>query len=61
MSARNLKDLQTIVEELTLKGVVVGFHKEGCRWYNCKNCIEVFQTREEAIGNGYRSCGQCKL
>lgn len=26
--ARNLKDLQTIVEELTAKGIVVQFHKE---------------------------------
>lgn len=36
------------------------FHQPSCRYYNCKNCIEVFQTREEAISDGYRSCGQCK-
>ncbi|MGX7950753.1 sunset domain-containing protein [Oleidesulfovibrio alaskensis] len=36
------------------------FHKPGCRYYDCKNCTRVFQTRDEAIKAGYRPCGSCK-
>ena len=36
------------------------FHRSGCRYYNCKNCTAVFQSREEAIAAGYRPCKVCK-
>ena len=36
------------------------FHKPSCRYYNCKNCTAVFQTREAAIAAGYRPGGICK-
>jgi len=36
------------------------FHRSSCRDYNCKNCVETFQSREAAITAGYRSCGRCK-
>ena len=36
------------------------FHRPGCQHYNCKNCIAVFASREEAISNGYRPCKICK-
>jgi len=36
------------------------FHGPNCRHYNCKNCTEIFNNREEAIAAGYRPCGNCK-
>ena len=33
------------------------FHKPGCPHYNCKNCVEVFKTRDQATRAGYRPCG----
>ncbi len=36
------------------------FHRPGCRYYNCKNCVAVFQTREEAIEAGFRPCKVCR-
>jgi len=36
------------------------FHKNGCRYYNCKNCTAIFKSREEAIQSGYRACKICK-
>ena len=36
------------------------FHQSSCKAYNCKNCTEVFQNREEAIKAGYKPCGTCK-
>ena len=36
------------------------FHKKGCKHFNCKNCTEVFNSREMAINSGYRPCGMCK-
>lgn len=36
------------------------FHRPGCQHYNCKNCVAVFTTRDEAIANGYRPCGTCR-
>ena len=35
------------------------FHKASCKQFNCKNCIQGFQNREEAIAAGYRPCGFC--
>lgn len=36
------------------------FHKQGCRYYNCKSCTAVFQTRDEAIAAGFRFYRECK-
>lgn len=36
------------------------FHRPGCQHYNCKNCVAVFSTRDEAVANGYRPCGNCR-
>ncbi len=36
------------------------FHKSSCRYYNCKNCIKNFSSREEALRAGYRPCKVCK-
>lgn len=36
------------------------FHQSSCRVFNCKNCTVVFETREQAIKNGFRPCGICK-
>jgi len=36
------------------------FHHSGCQHYNCKNCIKIFKTRDEALKAGYRPCGRCK-
>ena len=43
-------------------GNIVGmiFHQPGCRYYNCKNCIATFPSREAAIKAGYRPCKICK-
>jgi len=35
------------------------FHSSSCRYYNCKNCTRVFNSREEAINAGYRPCKVC--
>lgn len=36
------------------------FHRSTCQHFNCKNCVAVFATREEAMAGGYRPCGNCK-
>ena len=36
------------------------FHKTSCRYYDCKQCVKYFDTRKEAISNGYRPCKVCK-
>lgn len=33
------------------------FHQSGCRHFNCKNCVEVFKTKQAATQAGYRGCG----
>jgi len=35
------------------------FHAPGCQHYNCKNCIKVFGSIDEAIRAGYRPHRQC--
>ncbi len=35
------------------------FHAPHCRYYGCKNCTAVFQSKEEAVKAGYRPCKQC--
>lgn len=36
------------------------FHSPDCRFYNCADCIVVFNSREEAIAQGYTPGGICK-
>ena len=36
------------------------FHRPNCKDYDCKNCSEVFTSRDEAIAAGYRACAICK-
>jgi endonuclease YncB( thermonuclease family) len=36
------------------------FHRPGCQHYNCKNCVVVFGTRQEATSSGFRPCKICK-
>ena len=36
------------------------FHSHGCKFSESKNCTSVFNTREEAIQEGYKPCGICK-
>lgn len=36
------------------------FHRPGCQHYNCKNCVDVFPSREAAIKAGYRPCPLCR-
>lgn len=35
------------------------YHKSTCRFYNCKDCIRHFNTREEALDAGYEACKKC--
>ena len=35
------------------------FHQSSCRYYNCKNCVMEFDTREAAIQAGFRPCKVC--
>lgn len=36
------------------------YHCPRCQHYNCKNCIVILNTREEAEKAGYHPCGSCK-
>ena len=36
------------------------FHKESCRYYDCKACTRIFYSREEAIDTGFVPCKVCK-
>lgn len=35
------------------------FHNSGCRYYSCKACTRVFDSRQAAIDAGYRPCKTC--
>ncbi|WP_084068365.1 sunset domain-containing protein [Desulfocicer vacuolatum] len=35
------------------------YHKKGCRYYNCKNCIVLFKSEEDAKRAGYTPCKLC--
>jgi len=35
------------------------FHRPGCRYFNCKNCVVVFGSRQEALAAGFRPCKIC--
>jgi hypothetical protein len=36
------------------------FHQPSCKYFNCKNCTQVFENRAAAIKAGYQPCGICK-
>jgi hypothetical protein len=36
------------------------FHTPGCRHYDCKNCVNSFESKQSAVSAGYRHCGMCK-
>jgi len=36
------------------------FHRHGCRYYSCRNCLAQFKTREQAIKAGYFPCKVCR-
>lgn len=36
------------------------FHRYGCKYYDCKNCTQVFDDRASAIAQGYTPCGICR-
>lgn len=52
--------LQELEVELSSSGYLLDLSSPSCRHYNCKNCVQVFNSREEAINSGYRPCGNCK-
>ena len=35
------------------------FHRQGCRYFDCKACTVVFQSREAAVAAGYKPCKVC--
>ena len=35
------------------------FHAPGCQHYNCKNCVKLFRSKDEAIKAGYRPHRSC--
>ena len=36
------------------------YHRQSCRYFDCKACTAVFKSREEAEKSGYRPCKVCK-
>lgn len=36
------------------------FHRQGCKYYGCSNCLAVFATRSEALAAGYSPCRVCR-
>lgn len=36
------------------------FHASDCRHYNCKACTVEFESRDAALGKGFRPCQICK-
>jgi len=37
------------------------YHRQGCRFFDCKACSAAFKTKEEAEKSVYRPCKVCKL
>ena len=35
------------------------FHSHTCKYYNCKKCIIIFKSRQEAIEKGFKPCQIC--
>lgn len=57
---RNGKGATTVTGDLRGNAKSRAFHRSDCRQYNCKNCTEVFTSRDDALAAGYRPCGECK-
>ncbi len=36
------------------------YHNSSCRYFNCKNCIVIFMSREAAMSAGYRAYKICR-
>jgi len=36
------------------------YHREGCRYFDCKACTAAFKTKIEAEKSGYRPCKVCR-
>ena len=36
------------------------FHRDGCPYFNCRDCTRSFSTREEAIDADFRPCSRCR-
>lgn len=36
------------------------FHQPVCRYYDCKNCVVIFSSRDQAIASGFRPCKICR-
>lgn len=36
------------------------FHQQSCRYFDCQNCVTVFNSFEEAVDAGYIPCKVCK-
>ena len=36
------------------------FHRQGCRYFDCKACTATFASREAAVAAGYQPCKVCK-
>jgi len=36
------------------------YHRQSCRFFDCKACTAAFKTKEEAERSGYRPCKVCK-
>lgn len=61
-SSQSNRSVGAIVASVVYRGNVNSkvFHRQGCRYYNCKNCTAEFMSREEAVEAGYRPCGVCR-
>ncbi len=46
-------------EEYLGNMVTMKFHDSGCRYFDCKDCTMVFQSRDAAVDAGYDPCGVC--
>jgi hypothetical protein len=36
------------------------YHRQSCRYFDCKACTVVFKSKEEAEKAGYRPCKVCR-
>lgn len=36
------------------------FHRQGCRYFDCKACTATFASRDAAVAAGYKPCKVCK-
>jgi len=59
------RDVRSKTTSKAVSGVYHGntrsmvFHQPACKHFTCKNCTEVFSSRQAALEAGYRPCGGC--